>query len=96
MIEKNKYSIFEYDTKKYNFKEIFNKFSINNLGLKLEEVHKTDIKRYVPKDILKTGEDSKQPFCELFYNIDSEFDSFDKIYKLNIIEIVIMDIQKMK
>ena len=84
MLEDNKYSIFKYDTEKFNFRKIFSDFAYNNIGLDLENIHKTDINKLVPSEILKTGEDSKQPFCELFYNIDDEFDSFDKKFKLKI------------
>lgn len=84
MLEQIKYSVFKYDTKKFNFRKIFNDFANDNIGLDLENIHRTDIKKYVPSEVLKTGEDSKQPFCELFYNIDDEFDSFDKRFELKI------------
>lgn len=75
---KDNISIYNFDQKKLKFREIFSDFSTNNIGLDLEEIHTTDIKNLVPNEVLKTGEDSKQPFCELFYNIDDEFDCYDK------------------
>ena len=78
MLNNNNISIYNFDKKIFQFKEIFNSFAVDNIGLKLEEIHNTDIKDLVPNEILKTGDDAKQPFCELFYNIDDEFDCFDK------------------
>tara|TARA_B100001248_G_scaffold250487_1_gene224629 strand:+ start:25368 stop:26078 length:711 start_codon:yes stop_codon:yes gene_type:complete len=78
MLSKNKISKYKFDTKKFPFREIFNNFSIKNCGLGIDELHKTKIQDLIPQEILKTGDDSKQPYCEFFYNIDDEFDSFDR------------------
>ena len=74
---KNNIFLYKFDKLKFNFRELFNKFALDNIGLSLEEIHKTDIRKLVPSEILRTGEDAKQPFCELFYNIDDEFDGFN-------------------
>ena len=77
-MRENNIFIYKFDKQKFKFRELFNKFALSNIGFNLEEIHKTDIGKLVPLEILSTGEDAMQPFCELFYNIDDEFDGFNK------------------
>ena len=77
-MRENNIFIYKFDKQKFKFRELFNKFALSNIGFNLEEIHKTDIGKLVPLEILSTGEDAMQPFCELFYNIDDEFNSCGK------------------
>ena len=66
MLEDNKYSIFKYDTEKFNFRKIFSDFAYNNIGLDLENIHKTDINKLVPSEILKQVRTQSNLFVNYF------------------------------